>query len=691
MARRANRGEGLLAKVATLVTQPFVANAGYLLGVDLVASLVGFVFWGLAARLYQPEDVGIASAVLSATVFISGIASFGVGTSLVRFLPDVSAPNRLLNAAFVLNTVASILTGGVFLSGLSLWSPSLIALRQNTFYIVGFLSLVTASTLGTTVRMAFLARRQAFYALLHTCVINVIRLLLVVVFADLGAAGVVGAATIAVVGAVVLSLFGFLPRVEAGYHPRLDFCWSSLVAIIPYSAGNYIAGLLTQTLQMLLPLVILEMLGPVSSGHGYIAWMLGSLLASPGMAVAGSAFAEGSNSPHRLAAILLRAFALGILLTVPGTLILGVAAPWVLLLFGSAYAREAVGLLRWLAAAAPMTVLAGLYFTCLRVQKRVGRLVLLSGFVALVTLGVAIRFMPHLGVAASGIGWFVGNSVVAVVGLGEVFGEMARSRSERAAQDTSGDQGALGTRGTSLLVAAIPCYNEACFIGDVVRQTQTYVDIVAVVDDGSTDGTAEVARVAGAQVIRHPTNTGPGSAARDCLQIGRDVHADVLVTLDGDGQHNPDEIPDVIAPILSGGADLVIGSRFMGRYNNVARYRRFGIGVITFLYNWGASTQITDGQSCFRAYNQRALDVLCITEPGFGFSVETLVQARNAGLRIREVSISCVYHREGHSMNPVIHGVGVALMVVKHRLIPVLNSLLESVSDGPELGARVRS
>ncbi len=225
------------------------------------------------------------------------------------------------------------------------------------------------------------------------------------------------------------------------------------------------------------------------------------------------------------------------------------------------------------------------------------------------------------------------------------------------------------TQDKNLIVAAIPCYNEANFIVDVVRRTQQHVDLVTVVDDGSTDDTILLAWAARAQVVQHPRNLGPGAAARDCLQVGRNTCADVLVTLDGDGQHNPEEIPDVIAPILAGEADLVIGSRFMGRYNNVARYRRFGIGVITFLFNLGASSKITDAQSCFRAYNQRALQALSITESGFGFSVETLVQARNAGLRIREVSISCVYHEESHSMNPVLHGLGVALMVIKHRLV----------------------
>jgi glycosyltransferase involved in cell wall biosynthesis len=231
---------------------------------------------------------------------------------------------------------------------------------------------------------------------------------------------------------------------------------------------------------------------------------------------------------------------------------------------------------------------------------------------------------------------------------------------------------ALGERRRPI-VAAIPCHNEANFIAGVVRRTASHVDAVVVVDDGSADGTAAAARAAGAQVRQHSTNLGPGAAARSCLHVGRELGAGVLVTLDGDGQHDPDEIPAVVAPVLAGEADVVIGSRFLGGYNNVARYRRFGIDVITFLYNAGARVKITDGQSCFRAYSRRALEMLHITEDGFGFSVETLIQARNAGLRIAEASISCIYHEESHSMNPVLHGVGVALMVVKHRALTAGN------------------
>ncbi len=217
------------------------------------------------------------------------------------------------------------------------------------------------------------------------------------------------------------------------------------------------------------------------------------------------------------------------------------------------------------------------------------------------------------------------------------------------------------------VIAAIPCYDEEPFIGDIVRRTRAYVDEVIVVDDGSADRTAEVAEAAGAVVVRHETNRGPGAAYRSCLAAARDDGAAFLITLDGDGQHDPDELPRLLQPLLAGEADVVIGSRFLETYE-IARYRKFGIDVITFLYNVGAKEKVVDAQSCYRGYTRKALDCLRVTEDGFGFSVELLVQGRKAGLRTVEVPISCIYHDASHSLNPVIHGVGVALMVVKHRV-----------------------
>jgi glycosyltransferase involved in cell wall biosynthesis len=225
-------------------------------------------------------------------------------------------------------------------------------------------------------------------------------------------------------------------------------------------------------------------------------------------------------------------------------------------------------------------------------------------------------------------------------------------------------------RTAPIIIASIPCLNEEQFISDVVTRARRYVGKVIVVDDGSTDNTSEAAETAGAHVIRHKKRQGAGAATKSAFEAAKTYNADVLVTLDGDGQHNPDEIPQVLAPIINGEADLVIGSRFLQptQGTNIRRYRKFGIDVITWLYNLGSKAKVFDSQSCFRAHSRRLLEAINITEDGFSFSVEVLIKARRKGFVITEVPISCVYHSQGSSLNPVTHGLSVAFAVIKLRL-----------------------
>ena len=217
-------------------------------------------------------------------------------------------------------------------------------------------------------------------------------------------------------------------------------------------------------------------------------------------------------------------------------------------------------------------------------------------------------------------------------------------------------------------MVAIPCLNEEAFIQDIVSRSKKYVDNVIVIDDGSTDNTSQVAQAAGAQVVHHELTQGAGAATRSGFLTAKANSVDVLVTLDGDGQHNPNEIPFLITPVIENNVDLVIGSRFLGTQSNMRRYRKFGIDVINWLCNVGSKMKITDSQCCFRAHSKKLLDQIEITENGFGFSIEVIIKARKMGLTIAEVPISCVYHSQGSSMNPISHGLGVALDVIKHRI-----------------------
>ena len=218
------------------------------------------------------------------------------------------------------------------------------------------------------------------------------------------------------------------------------------------------------------------------------------------------------------------------------------------------------------------------------------------------------------------------------------------------------------------VVAIIPAYNEEKALADVIGKTLEHVDEVIVVDDGSSDKTSEVAIEAGARVIKHSVNLGKGEALKSGFKaIGDDS---IIITIDGDGQHNPSEIPDLVRPIIEDGADLVNGSRYMnGPEENTPAYRRVGQKVLDIATNISAGTKVTDSQSGFRAFSSKSKNVFRFKDTGFGIESEMLVDASEAGLKIVEVPITVRYDLDGSTKDPITHGVGVLFNIAKDKVL----------------------
>ena len=218
-------------------------------------------------------------------------------------------------------------------------------------------------------------------------------------------------------------------------------------------------------------------------------------------------------------------------------------------------------------------------------------------------------------------------------------------------------------------IVIIPAFNEQAAIGEVVRKSLQYADDVLVVDDGSGDDTSQIASDAGASVLKHPTNFGKGVSLRDAF---RKVDGyDIVVTIDGDGQHNPDEIPVLIKPIEENEADFVNGSRYLNGFDeNTPAYRRVGQRVLDIATNVTAGTSVTDSQSGFRAFNGKTINCYKFRDPGFGIESEMIADAAENNLRILEVPITVKYDVENSSTKgPVTHGVGVLLKIGKDKII----------------------
>ena len=218
------------------------------------------------------------------------------------------------------------------------------------------------------------------------------------------------------------------------------------------------------------------------------------------------------------------------------------------------------------------------------------------------------------------------------------------------------------------IIAIIPAYNEELSIGSVVISTEKYVDQIIVVDDGSSDNTSEIAAKAGAQVINHIQNMGKGAALKTGFEAVKD--ADIIVTIDSDGQHNPEEIPKLVKPIEDGEADIVNGSRYLDNTDNgTPKYRRLGQTILDTATNLNTGLKITDSQSGFRAFAARTIPAFRFTKTDFSIESEMLMDAASKDFKIAEVQIEVTYdnnhNNDIHTKNPVSHGMGVLIRILQ--------------------------
>ena len=192
-------------------------------------------------------------------------------------------------------------------------------------------------------------------------------------------------------------------------------------------------------------------------------------------------------------------------------------------------------------------------------------------------------------------------------------------------------------------VAVVPAHNEEHAVGSVVDEIKAFdgqIDVV-VVDDGSTDRTAEVAARAGAQVVRLPYNLGIGGAVQTGIRYAHEHGFEVAIQIDGDAQHPPAELPKLLEPILDGRADLVIGSRFLGPREYEPPFSRLvGIKILARIVSLIVRQRVTDTTSGYRAMNRRAIRVFAADYPHDYPEVEATVLVFRHRLRMVEVPVS---------------------------------------------------
>jgi len=401
---------------------PLYSNALYLLAGNGLGAALGFVFWAVAARFYSTGDVGTMSAAIAALGLLGSLSNLGLGVGIIRFLPrEDRQATDLINFSLSLVFITGALLAVIFLLGTGLWSPGLGSFRQDAGRFIVFTLFTAFTAMVSVADGVFIARRRAGFAMGRGLSMNVIKLILVAVFVGtLQAYGIFTSWGSALSISLLLGLFFFLPRLVPGFLPSPNLGWHGRGEMVRYSLVNNGASLLSGLPGQLLPIILLGRLGAEANAFFFIAWQIMSALAMVPMSVSTSLFAEGCHDEKELLGNTWRSLRLAFAILTPLIIALLFFSAPLLRVFGAEYAGHSTRLLQLLSLSLlPMTV-NQVYFSILRVQKRLKALTILNGVIAVVTLAVTYPLLPHMGTMGAGIGWLASETAVA---LWIIFGQ----------------------------------------------------------------------------------------------------------------------------------------------------------------------------------------------------------------------------------------------------------------------------
>ena len=381
-------------------------NAVYLILNSGFTSALGFAFWILAARLYSDEEVGLVSAAIAAAAFLVTLSNFGLDFGLVRFLSNSDQrSNAMVNSCFTIGGLVALASSLIFLAGVNIWSPALTFLRQNPLLSGSFVVGVVAWAIHVLLHNVFVAHQRSKFTLLQGIIQSITKLILIVSLSGtVYGFGILTSWGISFAAAVAVGLLFLLPRLQRGYYPLPTIKKEVVKEIAHFSLANYAVGLVGRISGFILPLMIINLLGPEQSAYFYIASAVisnGLMLIPAGISL--SLFAEGSHDEEYLGDYIRKSLKFSFLILVPLIILVFLIGDKILLLFGKAYSQEATKLLWILALSSPLAAINGAYFCKKRVEKKMKSVILLNALTEVIGLGLSYLLIPVMGIMGAGI------------------------------------------------------------------------------------------------------------------------------------------------------------------------------------------------------------------------------------------------------------------------------------------------
>jgi O-antigen/teichoic acid export membrane protein len=392
-----------------------------LIGANGANATFGLLFWTAAARLYRPEDVGLAAAAVAAVGLLAMLSGLGLDNALIRFLPGASRPPEIINSCLTIGSIVALFVAGVFLSGLGLWSPAMMPVRTNPAYAVSLVVAAIATTVVGFMTAIYMSRKNARLVFGQSLVFGTGKVVALVIFAvaGAGAASLLGAWVVGLVAAVIVGLAFFVPHGESkSFRFRPVVALEVVNDMTRFASANYMSAILWSAPASLLPILITNAVGVEANAYYYIASSVSGVLAMVPIAASMSLFAHGSRDATDLLRSAVQSARFSLVLLVPAIVGIFLVGGKVLLIFGWAYSNAGTRLL-WILALSTLPLAVNyLYFSVRRVQQRMAGVVAGAVWVLIITVALTVILLPRVGLPGAGIAWFVAQASLAAVILG---------------------------------------------------------------------------------------------------------------------------------------------------------------------------------------------------------------------------------------------------------------------------------
>ncbi len=407
----------MLKKLKSFYTDPLYRNSIAMMMNSAFGAFFGLLFWIVAARTMPSNDMGLATAAISAAGLILGLSRLGLDTGLMRYLPESKNKNGLYSAIVIVTLMLALILSAIFLAGINILSPALLFLQKGWFLPVffGYIAVMSVYSMQST---AFIAIRRADLGFIQSLFLGA-RIPILFFIASLGVFGVFSALGAAfmiafIFGAFVLQRYGMLLGLN------LDI--AAVRDTLKFSLGNYTAGIFTLAPTTIIPVMIVNTLGAKESAYFYVAYSVAALLFMIPTAISMSLFVEGSHS-QPLKANVIKSVKLVMLLLVPAVVFIYLFGDKLLLLFNREYSEQSFEVLRLLAVSSIFSAVILIYLSIKKVQKDVRMINYVSFALSVLIIGLGYVSLLKYGLLGLGYAWLGANAVMCAVVAGMVLKE----------------------------------------------------------------------------------------------------------------------------------------------------------------------------------------------------------------------------------------------------------------------------